>query len=180
MDVDPKLTDASSDISMEQPRADTAVPLVAPIEVSSMTPVPTPSVIEIKSSNSLPELVVVPSETKILERIEPVVQYTTLPAIKLTDPYQPRKKERSAFNLTAIHQKTSNFPVHKALQMSHKYVSTRDWMYAREEVINKKVAARIDELRKTNLWSLKQIRRHKAPPRTRTSQDFLLEEMVWL
>jgi hypothetical protein len=41
-----------------------------------------------------------------------------------------------------------------------------------------KAIQNIETLKKTNAWSFKQLKRHKAVPRTKTYWDSVIDEMV--
>jgi hypothetical protein len=37
---------------------------------------------------------------------------------------------------------------------------------------------RVEQLKEAGMWSFRQLKRHKAPPRTKTHWDYVLDEMV--
>ncbi|KAL1920114.1 uncharacterized protein VTP21DRAFT_1260 [Calcarisporiella thermophila] len=71
-------------------------------------------------------------------------------------------------------------PLHKTLQSASKIVTTHDWTIARDELKSIRALQRIESLKNANMWSFRQLKRHKAPPRTKSSWDYLLDEMRWL
>ncbi|KXS21899.1 hypothetical protein M427DRAFT_281361 [Gonapodya prolifera JEL478] len=57
---------------------------------------------------------------------------------------------------------------------------THEWKLAREEYKHRRVLDRVDELKAAGMWSMRQLKRHREPPRRRTHWDFVLEEMIWM
>lgn len=53
-----------------------------------------------------------------------------------------------------------------------------DKQLAWEELKMVKAVQAIEDLKKKNMWSLRQPKRHKSVPRTKTHWDYLLDEMV--
>lgn len=51
---------------------------------------------------------------------------------------------------------------------------------ARDEQKSVKVIQNIENLKKKNLWSLRQPKRQRTVPRTKTHWDHLLDEMKWM
>ncbi|CAI2186320.1 1507_t:CDS:10 [Funneliformis geosporum] len=74
----------------------------------------------------------------------------------------------------------NNNPVYKSLQPPKKAITTSEWRVAIEEVKYARVIERIEELKRSGLWSRKQIEPFRDPPRYKTHWDYLLEEMVWM
>ncbi|KAF9159697.1 chromatin modification- protein VID21, partial [Actinomortierella ambigua] len=71
-------------------------------------------------------------------------------------------------------------PMYKALQTASKALTTKDWKVAREELKLMRAMQRIEALKAGNRWSFKQMKKHRAPPRTKTHWDHLLDEMRWM
>ncbi|KAJ2388283.1 chromatin modification- protein VID21, partial [Coemansia sp. RSA 2603] len=69
-------------------------------------------------------------------------------------------------------------PLCEVVQRSDKLVSTTDWDYMRDELINMRVMERIDELKDKGKWSFLQPQKHRAPPRGKAHWDYLLDEAV--
>lgn len=71
-------------------------------------------------------------------------------------------------------------PLYKQLQQARKVLTTQDWMLARDELKSIKAITSIENLKKKNMWSQRQLKRQKTIPRTKTHWDLLLDEMKWL
>ncbi|KAI8977108.1 hypothetical protein BDF20DRAFT_913480 [Mycotypha africana] len=89
-------------------------------------------------------------------------------------------KENEPLNLYAWHLKATYFPLYKQLQTARKTLSTHDWLLARDELKSVKAIQKIEALKKKNLWSLRQLKKHKAPPRAKSHWDCMLDEMKWM
>ncbi|KAI8885523.1 hypothetical protein K501DRAFT_284231 [Backusella circina FSU 941] len=78
-------------------------------------------------------------------------------------------------------QLRANFqPLFKSLQTARKTLTTHDWMLARDELKSIKTIQRIEKLKKKNQWSLRQLKKHRAPSRVKTHWDLLVDEMKWM
>ena len=64
------------------------------------------------------------------------------------------------------------------LRGSKRIVTTDDWLAARQERKTTYIVQRIEELRKANAWSLRQLKRWTQPPRYKSPWDNVLEEAV--
>lgn len=53
-------------------------------------------------------------------------------------------------------------------------------MLARDELKSVKTIGKIEALKKKNMWGLRQLKRHRAPPRSKTHWDSLVDEMKWM
>jgi chromatin modification-related protein VID21 len=71
-------------------------------------------------------------------------------------------------------------PLYKPLQTARKTLTTHDWMLARDQLKNVKTIQKIEASKKKNLWSLRQLRKHKSPPRSKTHWDCMMDEMKWM
>ncbi|KAI9007728.1 hypothetical protein DFJ74DRAFT_646359 [Hyaloraphidium curvatum] len=89
----------------------------------------------------------------------------------LPPPAPAKEKRRDPFNI---------LPMGQMLQTAGNYVGTAEWRLARDDVRATQVLNRIDDMKARDLWSFRQLKRHVAPPRTKTHWDFLLDEMQWL
>jgi hypothetical protein len=99
--------------------------------------------------------------------------------IKLSDANSLNSNAES-IDLYAWQLKATHFPLYKQLQTARKTLTTHDWILARDELKAVKTIQRIETLKKKNCWSLRQLKKHKAPPRTKTHWDSVLDEMKWM
>lgn len=76
--------------------------------------------------------------------------------------------------------KAQSQPLFKQLQQAKKVLTTQDWMLARDELKSIKAITNIENLKKKNMWSQRQLKRQKTMPRTKTHWDLLLDEMKWM
>lgn len=76
--------------------------------------------------------------------------------------------------------KAQSQPLYKQLQQAKKVLTTQDWMLARDELKSIKAITNIENLKKKNMWSQRQLKRQKTMPRTKTHWDLLLDEMKWM
>ncbi|KAI8089856.1 uncharacterized protein BX664DRAFT_315017 [Halteromyces radiatus] len=83
-------------------------------------------------------------------------------------------------DLFAWQVKAKAQPLHKALQTAKKTITTQDWKLAREEMKAIKIIQRIEDLKAKNMWGFRQLKRHRASPRSKTHWDSLLDEMKWM
>ncbi|CAO3653154.1 unnamed protein product [Mucor fragilis] len=90
------------------------------------------------------------------------------------------KNEYEGIDLYAWKLHATHFPLYKQLQTARKTLTTHDWMLARDELKSVKTIQKIEALKKTNSWSLRQLKRHKAPSRLKTHWDLMIEEMKWM
>lgn len=90
------------------------------------------------------------------------------------------ENNQKSIDLYAWQLQAKYFPLHKALQTARKTLTTHDWMLARDQLKNVKTIQRIETLKKKNLWSLRQLRKHKSPPRYKTHWDCMIDEMKWM
>lgn len=88
--------------------------------------------------------------------------------------------KQSEFDLYAWKLHADHFPLYKQLQTARKTLTTHDWMLARDELKSVKSIQKIEALKKSNLWSLRQLKRHKAARRVKTHWDSMLDEMKWM
>lgn len=101
--------------------------------------------------------------------------------VKLSNDLNDSKSEnKNHVDLYSWQLRANHFPLYKQLQTSRKILTTHDWMLARDELKSVKTIQRIEALKKKNLWSLKQLKRHKAAPRAKTHWDSMLDEMKWM
>ncbi|RUP11987.1 hypothetical protein BC936DRAFT_139874 [Jimgerdemannia flammicorona] len=94
-------------------------------------------------------------------------------------PEAPREHSK-AVDLYAWHMRIHKQPLYKVLQTAGKVLSTRDWKIARDELKLLRAMQRIETLKANHAWGFKQLKRHKAVPRTKTHWDQLLDEMKWM
>ncbi|KAI7861721.1 hypothetical protein BDF14DRAFT_259161 [Spinellus fusiger] len=94
--------------------------------------------------------------------------------------FMDKREKSEGFDLYAWQLRANAQPLYKTLQTARKILTTNDWMLARSELKAIKVIQNIENLKKKNLWSFKQLKRQKSVPRTKTHWDFLLDEMKWL
>ncbi|KAF7724690.1 chromatin modification- protein VID21 [Apophysomyces ossiformis] len=91
-----------------------------------------------------------------------------------------RSDKFSTFDLYAWQLRANAQPLYKSLQTARKILTTHDWMLARDELKSIKTIQSIENLKKGNMWSLRQLKRQKSVPRTKTHWDSLLDEMKWM
>ncbi|KAI9310322.1 hypothetical protein BX666DRAFT_1280241 [Dichotomocladium elegans] len=89
-------------------------------------------------------------------------------------------QKEGQFDLFAWYLHANAQPLYKAIQTAQRIVTTRDWTLAWDELRSIKAVQKIEDLKKKNLWSLRQPKRHKASPRSKTHWDILLDEMKWM
>lgn len=90
------------------------------------------------------------------------------------------KSENNEVDLYAWQLRANHFPLYKQLQTARKTLTTHDWMLARDELKSVKTIQKIEALKKKNLWGLRQLKWHKAPPRSKTHWDSMVDEMKWM
>lgn len=90
------------------------------------------------------------------------------------------KCENNEVDLYAWQLRANHFPLYKQLQTARKTLTTHDWMLARDELKSVKTIQKIEALKKKNLWGLRQLKQHKAPPRSKTHWDSMMDEMKWM
>ncbi|RKP25560.1 hypothetical protein SYNPS1DRAFT_22501 [Syncephalis pseudoplumigaleata] len=104
-------------------------------------------------------------------RIKQAPQRTTTPTKRPSISGQARAKssaiERMRANMLAWQIRAEHQPLYKQVQSAKKVVSSQEWK-------------RVEQLKEASMWSLRQPKRHKAPPRTKTHWDYVLDEMKWL
>ena len=61
-----------------------------------------------------------------------------------------------------------------------KALTTSDWTVALAEVQTQRALERIEQLKADKTWSLRQVRKQRAPGTQKAHWDYLLEEMRWL
>lgn len=83
-------------------------------------------------------------------------------------------------DLYAWQLRATHYPLFKKLQTARKTLTTHDWKLAREELKSLKSIQKIEALKKRNMWSPKQLRKHKSVPRLKTHWDCLIDEMKWM
>ncbi|KAJ3092994.1 chromatin modification- protein VID21 [Quaeritorhiza haematococci] len=86
----------------------------------------------------------------------------------------------TGYRLYEWQMKVEQRPLNPLLTSAHKVVLTKDWQLAREESKQMKLLHRLEQMKTAHLWSMKQIKRHIPPPRSKTHWDYLLDEMKWL
>lgn len=91
-----------------------------------------------------------------------------------------RNDKPSGIDLYAWQLKAQSQPLYKQLQQARKVLTTQDWMLARDELKSVKTITSIENLKKKNMWSQRQLKRQKTIPRTKTHWDLLLDEMKWM
>ena len=91
-----------------------------------------------------------------------------------------RNDKPTGIDLYAWQLKAQSQPLYKQLQQARKVLSTQDWMLARDELKSIKTITNIENLKKKNMWSQRQLKRQKTMPRTKTHWDLLLDEMKWM
>lgn len=91
-----------------------------------------------------------------------------------------RNDKPCGIDLYAWQLKAQSQPLYKQLQQARKVLTTQDWMLARDELKSIKTIASIENLKKNNMWSQRQLKRQKTIPRTKTHWDLLLDEMKWM
>ncbi|KAI8996840.1 hypothetical protein BDB01DRAFT_830488 [Pilobolus umbonatus] len=96
---------------------------------------------------------------------------------KFTD---QRYDKSSDIDLYAWQLRATSQPLYKQLQQARKVLTTHDWTLARTELKSIKSISAIENLKKKNMWSLRQLKRHQATTRTKTHWDLLLDEMRWM
>ncbi|KAJ3351077.1 chromatin modification- protein VID21 [Entophlyctis luteolus] len=158
------------------------------------------SITDFLLSHRIHELLVTPSLSHLLPLLDPFQLYSYPKAIapstdlqlraksvKLPVRLKPSKSHRQTRaksstpgSLYAFQLKTQGLPLCRLLSSAHKVVSTKDWQLAREEAKQLKVLSRIDELKASNLWSFRQLKRAPAPKRAPAAWDMLLREMEWM
>lgn len=138
-----------------------------------------------------------PSTDRLLPSTSTVDQQPSSPAIPISSTIDPKtasslvyngikladantSSKTSSIDLYAWQLKATHFPLYKQLQTARKTLTTHDWMLARDELKAVKTIQRIEALKKKNGWSLRQLKRHKAPPRAKTHWDSVLDEMKWM
>lgn len=97
-----------------------------------------------------------------------------------TVPPSLKDESHTGVDLYAWQLRATHFPLYKQLQTARKTLTTHDWMLARDELKSVKTIQKIEALKKKNLWSMRQLKRHKAPPRAKTHWDSMLDEMKWM
>ncbi|RCH84245.1 hypothetical protein CU097_000705, partial [Rhizopus azygosporus] len=129
-----------------------------------------------------------PSTDRPLPSTSTVDQQLSSPAIPISNTIDPKtasslvyngikladantSSKTSSIDLYAWQLKATHFPLYKQLQTARKTLTTHDWMLARDELKAVKTIQRIEALKKKNGWSLRQLKRHKAPPRAKTHWD---------
>lgn len=90
------------------------------------------------------------------------------------------KNEYDGIDLYAWKLHATHFPLYKQLQTARKTLTTHDWMLARDELKSVKTIQKIEALKRTNSWSLRQLKRHRAPARPKTHWDLMIDEMKWM
>lgn len=90
------------------------------------------------------------------------------------------KNEYDGIDLYAWKLHATHFPLYKQLQTARKTVTTHDWMLARDELKSVKTIQKIEALKRTNSWSLRQLKKHRAPSRPKTHWDLMIDEMKWM
>lgn len=83
-------------------------------------------------------------------------------------------------DLYAWQLRAAHYPLYKKLQTARKTLTTHDWKLAREELKSLKSVQKIEALKKKNMWSMKQLKKHKSAPRLKTHWDCLIDEMKWM
>lgn len=91
-----------------------------------------------------------------------------------------KSENHNSVDLYAWQLRATHFPLFKQLQTARKTLTTHDWMLARDELKSVKTIQKIEALKKKNLWSMRQLKRHKAPARVKTHWDSMLDEMKWM
>ncbi|KAI8137829.1 hypothetical protein BJV82DRAFT_583318 [Fennellomyces sp. T-0311] len=91
-----------------------------------------------------------------------------------------RSDKTEGLDLYAWQLRANAQPLSKSLQTARKVVMTSDWALARDELKSVKTIQSIENLKKQNLWSMRQLKRQKAVPRTKAHWDFMLDEMKWM
>ncbi|ORX46705.1 hypothetical protein BCR36DRAFT_398790 [Piromyces finnis] len=92
----------------------------------------------------------------------------------------PIKKSDRVEDWVLWKNKVKQQPLARAIQGSHKILTTNDWDIVYEELKQYKKIERYEALKAAKQLSFRQIKKFKAPPRTKTHWDHLLEEMRWL
>lgn len=92
----------------------------------------------------------------------------------------PIKKSERVEDWVLWKNKVKQQPLARAIQGSHKILTTNDWEIVYEELKQYKKIERYEALKAAKQLSFRQIKKFKAPPRTKTHWDHLLEEMRWL
>jgi len=90
----------------------------------------------------------------------------------------PIKKSDRVEDWVLWKNKVKQQPLARAIQGSHKILTTNDWDIVYEELKQYKKIERYEALKAAKQLSFRQIKKFKAPPRTKTHWDHLLEEMV--
>lgn len=90
------------------------------------------------------------------------------------------KNEFEGIDLYAWKLHATHFPLYKQLQTARKTLTTHDWMLARDELKSVKTIQKIEALKKTNSWSLRQLKKHRAQSRPKTHWDLMMDEMKWM
>ncbi|KAI9598483.1 HSA-domain-containing protein [Syncephalis fuscata] len=111
-------------------------------------------------------------------------QRTTTPTKRPSISVQTRAKssaiERMRANMLAWQIRAEHQPLYKQVQSAKKVVSSQEWKICRNEVRLLRAIQRVEQLKEASMWSFRQPKRHKAPPRTKTHWDYVLDEMKWL
>ncbi|RCH79783.1 chromatin modification- protein VID21, partial [Rhizopus stolonifer] len=92
----------------------------------------------------------------------------------------PREKNEEGLDLYAWQLRATHFSLFKQLQTARKTLTTHDWMLARDELKSVKTIQKIESLKKKSLWSLRQLKKHRALPRPKTHWDCMIDEMKWM
>lgn len=93
---------------------------------------------------------------------------------RLPEPPQSRNP------LAELYYTTQTLPISKILPSAHKTLSTDSYQLSLLEGKLAVVHTRIEELKRSQMWSLRQHAKFKAPLRPKTHWDHLLDEMRWL
>ncbi|CAN6658418.1 hypothetical protein TRVA0_030S01596 [Trichomonascus vanleenenianus] len=93
---------------------------------------------------------------------------------RLPEPPQSRNP------LAELYYTTQHLPLTKLLPGAHKTLTTESYQLALLEGKLAVVHARIEELKRSGKWSLRQHAKFKAPYRAKSQWDHLIEEMKWL
>jgi hypothetical protein len=119
---------------------------------------------------------------KIVKKLPP--QKTKIPTSRpksrpVNIPFNvPIKKSDRVEDWALWKNKIKQQPLARVIQGSHKILTTNDWQIVYEELKQYKKIEKYETLKAEKQLSFRQIKKFKAPPRTKTHWDHLLEEMV--
>lgn len=95
---------------------------------------------------------------------------------RLPEPIQNRRQ----YTLAELYYTTQAFPLIKLLPAAHKTLTTETYQLSLLEGKLAVVHARIEELKRSEKWSLRQHTKFRGPLRLKLHWDQLIDEMKWL